>query len=212
MNKKAGDEKYYIIISFILGMLIFGMAGIFIFKEYSNEGEITWETCAESIYLRAKAPGYAVADFKDLFPLKCKTFVYNVDYKDNKRLKKDILNLEEACNKLTGNGTYKIWPEGLFTNTPLCFPCARIHFTDEARAQYNNIGDIWIIYRYYSQNLNRYSKAVLSLIGLNTPIKNLYNSGAADSFIYVTTQDQFDEDLTSSSGSQLTCQFEVLPT
>ncbi|MGC9309482.1 MAG: hypothetical protein ACP5D2_02180, partial [Candidatus Nanoarchaeia archaeon] len=80
MDKK-GDEKYYIIISMILGIVILGLSLYFIFHEYFTEDDINWETCRQSVVMRAMSPDLEDLgkDLKGPLPLKCKTDVLVVE-------------------------------------------------------------------------------------------------------------------------------------
>lgn len=134
MNKK-GDEKYYIIISLILGIMILALSLYFIFQEYFSEDEIDMEVCRQSIYLR-EGVGSTVttkAFLQDQFPIKCKTGVVEIDYKDYKKASKQIMDTMVFCWALYGGGKADLYPgttiqSGYDVN---CFHCARIRFSPE---------------------------------------------------------------------------------
>ncbi len=84
---KKGDEKYYIIISLILGLLVLGLSLFYIFEEYFTEDDVNWETCRQSIVLRnsvsvdksGSITKEIFSDYaKDLAPLKCKNDVARI--------------------------------------------------------------------------------------------------------------------------------------
>jgi hypothetical protein len=76
MANKKGDEKYYIIISLILGVIILGLSLYMIFNEYFTSEDIDWETCRQSVVLRANLPDRQLAtlgvSIKGQYPLKRK--------------------------------------------------------------------------------------------------------------------------------------------
>jgi hypothetical protein len=128
---KRGDEKYYIIISIILGLLVLGMAMYFIFNEYFTSEDIDRESCRQSVVLRDSLveqnyAGFNIFSFKDKFPLKCKTSVITID-KKTKDATKVILDALANCWFTFGEGNYDIFPKKFFTEST-CVPCARIHF------------------------------------------------------------------------------------
>ena len=144
MRNKRGSEKYYILMSIILGILILSISLYFIFHEYFTSEELDWEICRQSIILRNEVPDSVGLDqLKSQFPIKCKTQVVEIDYIDNRKYKDHMQELLDSCWWLFGNGNFSIyprnivWPEGLH-----CFVCARIHYkNDEIRKAYTEKGD-----------------------------------------------------------------------
>ena len=134
---KRGSEKYYIIISFILGLLVLGIGLTLIFDIGKNDN-LDFEACRNSIIIRANTPKASFADLdllqlKDSYPLKCKTNVINVEEKDVKNIEKIMGDSLAECWALFGNGDYEVFPAGIIEKTAICVPCARIHFTEEAK-------------------------------------------------------------------------------
>jgi hypothetical protein len=84
MNKR-GSEKYYILISMILGLIILTISLFFIFNEYFTQNELNLETCRQSVVLRnlgfeAERPITSFLEVtKDMVPLKCKNEVVTLD-------------------------------------------------------------------------------------------------------------------------------------
>ena len=142
MVNKVGSEKYYIIISLILGLIVLGLSLYFIFNEYFNENELDWQQCRQSIILRNLMPEKdlgATISSKGLLPLKCKTQVVSVDYKDLSRVENEIAETIGSCWYLSGEGEYKIFPGASFVfvkaDTP-CMMCARIHLEEDVKDYY----------------------------------------------------------------------------
>lgn len=138
MKKKFGlgkraDEKYYILISLILGIMVLALSLYFIYHEYFTEDDLNYEQCRESVLLRANLPSvnkYGVnwADFKDEFPLKCETQVITID-KNTENPRQLIADTIDSCWYLFGKGEYIIFPTPTaLTVDTFCVPCARIHF------------------------------------------------------------------------------------
>lgn len=131
MNKKA-DEKYYIVISFILVILIMGLGFYFLFKEYFTSEEMNWETCKQSITLRGNSllEGRLGEDaIRSAFPFKCQTQVINVNNVSD--APKIISDAMASCWSLYGEGKLRLYGSNwLFTDNQ-CFICYRIHFSKE---------------------------------------------------------------------------------
>jgi len=135
---KKGDEKYYILISMILGLIILALSLWFIFYEYFNENEIGLESCKQSVVLRATLPedfGGGLLSFKSQFPLKCKTQVIEIN-KKTKDAKQEILDTLVSCWYAFGNGDYSVFPSKFYRTKSVCVPCARIHFDPEVVDDY----------------------------------------------------------------------------
>jgi len=139
INSKVGGEKYYVVISLILGLTILIIAIFWIYSEYFSEEDINWETCRQSIVLRATIPdvkikGLNLVDVKDKFPLKCKTEVIEIKSEKEEGAVKEIANAVASCHYLTGEGLYKLYPNvNIYRSKKACLVCARIHFPVEVR-------------------------------------------------------------------------------
>lgn len=145
LKSKRSAEKYYLVISIILGLIILIIALYWIFQEYFGQ-EISKETCRQSIILRASMPDSerlatrSLEDLKNNFPLKCKTEVVNVDlpkkpdvsFSDN--VSALIAQKMNECWYMFGEGKYFVFPIKGLLDDPLknCVICARIHFPAEA--------------------------------------------------------------------------------
>ena len=147
---RRGDFKYDIIIILLLGLVVVGLVLFFIFGEYFQEKDISWETCRQSVILRNSMPEETFAkmvmvSFKDKFPLKCKTDVVTIDYKDVLRAEKEISETMVSCWFLFGNGGYRIFPGAAFDSATTCMYCARVHLAPSVREFYReneiNIND-----------------------------------------------------------------------
>tara|TARA_Y100000310_G_C20685795_1_gene818883 strand:+ start:1889 stop:2692 length:804 start_codon:yes stop_codon:yes gene_type:complete len=129
---KQGSEKYYIIISLILGIMVLALALYFIFHEYFTEETLDWEACRQSVVMRGNLPeiskgGIRWATFKDKFPLKCKTEVIYID-ENTEDVKQVIEDTIRSCWNLFSEGKLKIFPSDKLGFESFCVPCARIHF------------------------------------------------------------------------------------
>jgi len=147
MKGKRGSEKYYLIISLILGLLILGLSLYFIFHEYFTEDDLDWEACRQSIVMRNALPEkdliVATASSKDIFPLKCKTQVINVDYFDKEKVEEEFADTLASCWYLTGEGEYKFFASGAnYELSSRCLICARIHIDDEIEEDYSGKEEI----------------------------------------------------------------------
>ena len=143
LSKKGGDEKYYIIISLIIGLIVVGIVLWFLFHEYFTSEDISWETCRQSIILRSNMPQKGLLSAKDFFPLRCKTDVVDINYEDKLKAEKDFANSLVSCWYLMGNGGYKVFPAELKEYRTNCIICSRIHIDSKVRDYYSkNIIDI----------------------------------------------------------------------
>ncbi len=139
MKNKRGD-KYYIMISLILGLIVLSLSLYFIFQEFFNEDMISQESCRQSVILRGTLPDAQIAkltptSFKDDFPLKCKTQVVEISKGDivNENAGKIIADTLVECWYLYGNGDFNPMPAKFFDIATTCVPCARIRLTNEAK-------------------------------------------------------------------------------
>jgi len=144
MENKRGSEKYYILMSLILGLLVLGISLYFIFHEYFTEDEIDWEKCRQSIYLRQLMPESSgplsaeIEELKDMIPLKCKTEVVDLGVSDTggdrevaDDAMKDLADKMVQCFKLFGEGKYKLFPVNFMEESKDCSICFRVRFDDE---------------------------------------------------------------------------------
>lgn len=136
---KRGD-KYYIMISLILGLIVLSLSLYFIFQEYFNSDMIDQESCRQSVILRANLPEAKFAkltavSFKDKFPLKCKTQVIKISKEDieKDRAGKIIADTLVQCWNLFGNGDFNPMPSKFAGVATTCVPCARISLTPGAK-------------------------------------------------------------------------------
>lgn len=138
MEKKA-MEKYYIIISLILGLLVLAISFNYIFSYLSSE-EIDWQECRQSIYIRHLSPefksgGVSLADLKDLYPLKCRTEVITIDTAEPDKVYGKISDTIAAGWYLFGEGEFDIVPATFLEKDVYCMVFARIHYTDKAKEE-----------------------------------------------------------------------------
>lgn len=138
LEKKA-QVNWYLIISLILGILILIIAVYWIFQEYFSGDDAGKELCRQSIILRDKAPETSILfkDFslKEAFPLKCKTDVVNIDYKNTKQAEQEIADALASCWWLLGEGKFKILAHDSSDIQTGCFICARIHILDDEKVK-----------------------------------------------------------------------------
>ena len=138
MNKKAA-EKYYILISLILGILIIGITFSWIFSGYLfDKDAVDLQKCKQSILARSTIPDNIVTKFLDLkekFPLECTTKVIEINQENSIKAEEIIANAITACWALYDRGEAELfsasWPWK--SSTTACFTCARIHFTEETK-------------------------------------------------------------------------------
>lgn len=145
LRNKRGAEKYYLIVSIILGLILLIIGIYWIFQEYFAE-DLNRETCRQSIILRASMPESerlatrTLEKLRDNFPLKCKTEVVEVNIPEKmdlyfpKNVSALIAQKMNECWSLFGEGKYLVFPiKGLTGGARKnCVPCARIHFPAEA--------------------------------------------------------------------------------
>lgn len=146
MNRK-GAEKYYVVISIILGLAILVIVLFWIFQEYFGQDEINKETCRQSIILRNTLPelkkgGIEWVSLKDKYPLKCKTDVVNINYKNVSRSEREIADKLVECWYLFGNGEFTIASSKTAWGKSICIFCSRISVDSSVRDFYvNNYAD-----------------------------------------------------------------------
>jgi hypothetical protein len=125
---KKGMEKEYIIGGIII-VIIVAMAFFWIFKSFVFAQEIDWQTCRESVILRAgDANSDAVkAAQEQLVPFKCKTQVLKIDYQNVSKAMNEIATILARCWYTYGEGKLLIY-EDRFRDPRMQFICARIYF------------------------------------------------------------------------------------
>ncbi|MAG39657.1 hypothetical protein CMI41_01685 [Candidatus Pacearchaeota archaeon] len=147
MNKlknKRGDEKYYILISLILGLILIGIIFSWIFQEYLFGGdELDLVECKQSILTRHNLPQAEWGNkewlsLKDKFPLECETQVIDIDENNKDEARTIIANAIAACWALYEKGEVSLFPGGGWTTgaETTCFTCARITFDSEIKNEF----------------------------------------------------------------------------
>jgi len=137
MDKRA-SEKYYILISLILGIIILAIAFYFIFQEYFLQEDIDWETCRQSLIMRSGNVANILKQGQELsFPFKCKTQVVEIDFKDFDRAGKLIADTMAQCWALFSEGKLDLYSTDFIQQRTHCFHCARIHFTEDVKEYYS---------------------------------------------------------------------------
>ncbi|MEI6058277.1 MAG: hypothetical protein WCP89_00745 [archaeon] len=137
-KSKRGDEKYYLMISLILGIIVLGLSLYFIFQEYFNQNEIDWETCRQSIILRATMPADYISSGKDAFPLKCKTEKVMIETRNKTEAAKIIADKVAQVFYTGGNGKLELFPRNFFTRNTYCLILARVTIDQKLREEYSN--------------------------------------------------------------------------
>ena len=139
---KRGDGYYYIILSLILGLMIFAIFLFWVYEEYFTEEDADLQICRQSIEIRANIPdpdiaSMTVLELKEEFPLKCKTQVVTIDYEDEAKLEREIAHSIAGCWNLFGEGAYRLFPAQTYISVDsVCVPCARIHVSPKVRDYY----------------------------------------------------------------------------
>ncbi len=137
MNKRAGDDKYYYIISAIIGIIVLGMVFFIIFQEFWTEETINEETCRQSVIFRSGNLPMLAKLGQEKLPFKCKTSVVNINYEDLVLARKEIANSIAYTWSLYGEGELKLFDNTLAVSDS-CFVGYRIHFEPEVRDFYRN--------------------------------------------------------------------------
>jgi len=127
---KRGSEKYYIIISIILGLIVLSLCLYYIFQEYFNQEQIDWEACRQSVILRSMAPNLNElgTDMKGVFGLKCKTEVIKIKQLNKDEIYKKLADSVAQCWYAYGEGNYDIISRTFWKDKSYCLVCSRIHF------------------------------------------------------------------------------------
>ena len=141
LNKRGQGLKYDVLIALLIGLIIVAIVLWFLFHEYFTSEDISWETCRQSIILRANTPEkdlvITTVGVKGIFPLKCKTEVVNINYKDVKKVQTEFGNSLLSAWYLVGNGMYKIFPSSTWDFKSHCIIVKRIHLDSKVRDYYN---------------------------------------------------------------------------
>lgn len=137
MKNKKADEKYYILTSMIIGILILGLAFFFIYKEFFTSEEINWETCKQSIQMRAAIPNNLLDAAKNSFSLKCKTTPFVISPKDASDASKQIADITAQCFQLFGEGRAELFPRNMIERDLNCIICARISMDSKLKAKFS---------------------------------------------------------------------------
>jgi len=131
MESKRGSEKYYIIISLILGIIILSLVFYFLFNEYFTQDEIDWETCRQSVVFANYLPSTTFKDFKDLVQIKCKTKVIEVDAETYEEVDKIISDTITSCWYMYGGEKFDFLASEFWGDKDYSLVCARLKFTDQ---------------------------------------------------------------------------------
>ena len=132
MVNKRGSEKYYIIISLILGLMVLALGLFFIFNEFFNEGDIDWERCRQSILLRASIPDTSEklgGNLKDALDLKCKTQVIEIDGDSYDDINKILADTVASCWYTYGEGELDFFVTKYWGRITYAMVCARLKFS-----------------------------------------------------------------------------------
>ena len=151
-NKKA-SEKYYLIVSLILGLIVIGLVSYFIYQEYFTSDDMDWEQCKQSILLRSQnLPRILKIGQEKAFPFQCKTKVVNIDFKDYEKAGKLIVNEMAKCWSLFEQGKTPLYSANFAGAEDIyCFDCTRIHFNADVKSYYS--GDCPYYDKYMSKKL-----------------------------------------------------------
>lgn len=138
-------EKEYIV-TIILGLLVVAIAFGFLTSDLGGDSEL--EICRQSVIVRDAIPETSIGvlqftNFKEKYPLDCKTRLIIIDYEDKERATKEVMDTIAECWYMYGNGQYDFIPnyEGLLGrlgSESSCAMCSRIHFTENVKNYYIN--------------------------------------------------------------------------
>lgn len=134
LRGKKGSEKYYIIISLILGIMILALALYFIFNEYFTQDTLDWEACRQSVILRSGGvENNLVKLVQEEYPFKCKTEEVVINNEDRNVVMKEIADTMVQCWYTFGEGEYKLYADNVGGSSYSCFVCARIVFGEKVK-------------------------------------------------------------------------------
>lgn len=138
--KNKRGQVHWIMISLILGIIVLGLVLGYFFQEFFNGEMIDQESCLQSIDLRAMSPEVKIAggdwvSFKDKFPLKCKTQVFDITEADivEGTAGKIVADAMVQCWSSYGDGDKNAFPSDWYGRRSTCVPCARIHLAEDAK-------------------------------------------------------------------------------
>lgn len=136
LHNKKGDEKYYLIISLILGLMVVGLAFYFIFQEYFNDELINDEACRQSVIMRSGNFANGIKFLQEKFPFKCKTDVVEIDGNSQQEVLKKISDAISSCYFLYGEGKFVLYSADVTSLNTACFICSRLVFSDRVKKEY----------------------------------------------------------------------------
>jgi hypothetical protein len=148
MENKRGMEKYYIIISLILGLMVLSLSLFFIFNEYFTEDELDWYQCRQSIILRSSLPEADLAllatDTKGAFPLKCRTEVVEIDSAEEpEEVYGKIADAVAEGWYMFGEGEFDFVHRDEWRQESVCMVFARIDYSQGAVDDFNENNLEW---------------------------------------------------------------------
>jgi len=135
MINKKGAEKFNIIVSLILGLMVLAISLFWIFGEFFNQDELDWQVCRQSIILRNSLPEADLVaiglDTKGAFPLKCKTEVVTIDSaKTPDEVYSKISDAVAEGWYMFGEGKMDFVGRETWKSQTVCMVFARIHFDE----------------------------------------------------------------------------------
>jgi hypothetical protein len=153
MKNKRASEKYYILISLILGLILIAIVFGWIFQEYFfGESEMDILRCKQSVIARHNLPqleeiGGNWFSLKDNFPLECKTQIITINENNQDNAGKIIADAISACWAIYNQGEVSLFPKGhIFEDIRTsCFTCARIHFDSSIKTRFTGSDTIPIL-------------------------------------------------------------------
>ena len=135
---KRGDDKYYILISLILGIIVLGLSLYFIFQEIISENGVDWEVCRQSVVLRASLPETEIkafglrVDSKSAYPLKCKTEVIKIERaREPEDIWEPIADAIASTWYAYGEGKFDFVSREVLSGKTACLVAARITYSDK---------------------------------------------------------------------------------
>ncbi|GEM_PF-3162745 len=139
MVGKKGSEKYYIIISLILGLMVLAIGFYWIFSEYFNQDLLDQQVCRQSILVRANLPNLRElgTDLKGAFPLKCKTEVVTIDSIKPDEVYGKIADAVAEGWYMFGEGKLDFVHRDWLSKQRYCMVFARIHFSSASVEKFN---------------------------------------------------------------------------
>lgn len=164
MRNKRGDEKYYLIISLILGLMVLSLSLYFIFNEYFTKDVLDWQACRQSIILRTNLPEADLValktDVRDAFPLKCRTEVVEINSAKNSG--EVFGKISEAIAEgwyMFGEGKFDFIHRNFWTEESVCMVFARVHYSSDTLKDYEQ-NNLWIteFRKVYGSNVDIFSR------------------------------------------------------